>query len=363
MSDRRCGRASGRQGELHKSRVELSGFKSMASLRLAIAASLKEHQSPPTIIAAQEPEAPSKAIKQDKALPAAKSSPTAPQRKRGKEASTPVAPPPKRSKPKTSAAPKAAKAAPAPPRTDKEAPTPAAPRKRSPPAAAPAPRKRDKKLDIKVGDQVDALWPADGEFYPAKVRAVNADGTIALDYADGDRRNDATTSELRRKRQATPAEADPDFAPAAPSAADAPAARSTITDKKALEARMAADGWTKEEKQRGDRLDKYWIDPKGGRKCRSIVEVARKAYPELLEEAPQRPKKEPSSGPLACRKGCGRCFGNGGARGSHELHCDGTPKPPRRRRPTTVAKRDKLPARRATNTTALTASSKEDALP
>ena len=336
----------------------------MASLRLAIAASLKEQQAPPAITAAQEPERPSKAAKQDKALPAAKSSPTAPQRKRGKEASTPVAPPPKRSKPKTSAAPKAAKAAPAPPPTKKEAPKPAAPRKRSPPAAAPAPRKRDKKLDIKVGDQVDALWPADGEYYPAKVRAVNADGTIALDYADGDRRNDATISELRRKRtpaeavpkadapaKRTPAEADPDFAPAVPSTADAPAARSTITDKKALEERMAADGWTKEEKQRGDRLDKYWIDPKGGPKARSIIDVARRAYPDFLTEstanAPKRPKKETETGPLACRKGCGRCFGNGGARGSHELHCDGTPKPPRRRRPVAVAKRDKLPSRRA----------------
>ena len=143
-------------------------------------------------------------------------------------------------------------------------PKPAAPRKRSPPAAAPAPRKRDKKLDIKVGDNVDALWPADGEYYPAKVRAVNADGTIALDYADGDRRNDATTSELRRRRppaeavpkaearaERTPAEADPDFDPAAVPEADAASAGrtiSTITDKKALEARMAADGWTKEEK-------------------------------------------------------------------------------------------------------------------
>ena len=113
-------------------------------------------------------------------------------------------------------------------------------------------------------------------------------------------------------------------------------------DKAALEARMAADGWTKEEKPResSSHVDKYWIDPKDGKKCRSIIEVARKAYPDMLEEAPQRPKKEPSStGPLACRKGCGRCFGNSGARGSHELHCDGTPKPPRRRRPTMKRRR------------------------
>ena len=64
----------------------------MASLRLAIAASLKEQQAPSAITAAQEPERPSKAPKQDKALPAkaAKSSPP-PQRKRGgKEAATGV---------------------------------------------------------------------------------------------------------------------------------------------------------------------------------------------------------------------------------------------------------------------------------
>ena len=184
----------------------------MASLRLAIAASLKEAQNPsaPPKTASEDAEKPqSKAATQEQAKAAPAASPAPPQKKRGKEASTPVAPPPKRSKPKAAT---------------KDAPTPAAPRKRSPPAAAPAPRKRDKKLDIKVGDQVDALWPADGEYYPAKVRAVNADGTIALDYADGDRRNDATTSELRCKRQAT-AEADPDFSPAAVPRADAPSTR------------------------------------------------------------------------------------------------------------------------------------------
>ena len=58
-----------------------------------------------------------------------------------------------------------------------------------------------------------------------------------------------------------------------------------VTDKDALEAKMAADGWTKEEKKRegSDHVDKYWIDPAGGKKCRSIVEVARKAYPEFLK--------------------------------------------------------------------------------
>jgi len=73
-----------------------------------------------------------------------------------------------------------------------------------------------------------------------------------------------------------------------------------VTDKKALEERMAADGWTKEEKKRegSDHVDKYWIDPKGGKKCRSIVEVARKAYPEFLSEAAKAAaptKKKPAA--------------------------------------------------------------------
>ena len=82
------------------------GQCSMASLRLAIKASSKQSQAVAASAASPDAEAPSKAIKQDKALPAAKSSPMAPQRKRGKEASTPVAPPPKsgasrRPRPKT----------------------------------------------------------------------------------------------------------------------------------------------------------------------------------------------------------------------------------------------------------------------
>merc|ERR1719482_2444483 len=74
---------------------------------------------------------------------------------------------------------------------------------------------------------------------------------------------------------------------------------SRVTDRKALEERMAADGWTKEEKQRegSDHVDKYWLDPKGGKKCRSIVEVARKAYPEFLSEAAKAAptKKKPAA--------------------------------------------------------------------
>ena len=133
----------------------------MASLRLAIKASLEEAQNPSVskkIASLEPPKKEPQSKKQDKETPAA--SPTA--RKRAK---APPAASPQRKKSKPNA---------------KDASKPAA-RKRSPPAAAPAPaRKRDKKLSVAVGDAVEALWPADGEYYPARVRTVNADGTVAL---------------------------------------------------------------------------------------------------------------------------------------------------------------------------------------
>ena len=61
---------------------------------------------------------------------------------------------------------------------------------------------KKRKLSVAVGDKVDALWPADGEYYPAKVRAINDDGTIALTTRTATR-NDATTSELRCKKPLT----------------------------------------------------------------------------------------------------------------------------------------------------------------
>merc|ERR1719269_123847 len=50
-------------------------------------------------------------------------------------------------------------------------------------------------------------------------------------------------------------------------------------------AKKDADGWTKEEKPRGGdsaHVDKYYLPPagSGGKRCRSILEVARAAYPE-----------------------------------------------------------------------------------
>lgn len=237
----------------------------MASLRLAIKASLEEAQNPSVskkIASLEPPKKEPQSKKQDKETPAA--SPTARKRAKAPPAASPQR---KKSKPKA-----------------KDASKPAA-RKRSPPAAAPAPaRKRDKKLSVAVGDAVEALWPADGEYYPARVRTVNADGTVALDYADGDQRSDAKASEIRPQNKAT---------------------------SKKLQAHNAPGA--------------AWI-PAG--------------------DAPATPR---TMDPPACRKGCGRCFGNSGARGSHELHCDGTPKPPRRRRPTSItpAKRDKVPQRKA----------------
>ena len=53
---------------------------------------------------------------------------------------------------------------------------------------------------------------------------------------------------------------------------------------------MDADGWTREEKPRPNstHVDKYFLPPNGGRKLRSIVEVARTAYPEFLVESGPR---------------------------------------------------------------------------
>ena len=71
-----------------------------------------------------------------------------------------------------------------------------------------SPCERDSNLSVTVGEHVDALWPADGEYYPAGIRAVNADGTISLAYDDGDTRSDARTHELRHKRPPTGAHPD-----------------------------------------------------------------------------------------------------------------------------------------------------------
>jgi hypothetical protein len=64
----------------------------------------------------------------------------------------------------------------------------------------------------------------------------------------------------------------------------------TVQDRKGLETRMEADGWTREEKARPNstHVDKYFLPPNGGRKLRSIVEVARTAYPEFLVEGGPR---------------------------------------------------------------------------
>jgi hypothetical protein len=49
---------------------------------------------------------------------------------------------------------------------------------------------------------------------------------------------------------------------------------------------MASDGWTTEESMREDngRVDRFYLSPSGGKRLRSILEVARHAYPEFLVE-------------------------------------------------------------------------------
>ena len=53
-------------------------------------------------------------------------------------------------------------------------------------------------MPLVAGQAVEALWPEDGEWYNAVVRAVTNQG-IELDYEDGDFRADATEAEIRVK--------------------------------------------------------------------------------------------------------------------------------------------------------------------
>ena len=59
-----------------------------------------------------------------------------------------------------------------------------------------------------------------------------------------------------------------------------------VRDRKGLEAKMASDGWTTEEKQRdgSTHVDRYFISPDQSR-FRSIIEIARSRYPEFLLDA------------------------------------------------------------------------------
>ena len=114
------------------------GNEEMASLRLGIAASLKEASGPTA------------GGRQDEARPTAS---LATQQKRRRKAAHAATPPQGSKRGRLG---------------DGEEPKPA------------SPCERDGKLSVTVGEHVDALWPADGEYYPARIRAVNADGTISL---------------------------------------------------------------------------------------------------------------------------------------------------------------------------------------
>ena len=73
---------------------------------------------------------------------------------------------------------------------------------------------------------------------------------------------------------------------------------------------MAADGWTKEEKPRPGttHVDKYFVPPGGGKKLRSVLEVARAAYPEFLAggdaaaAAPSSPRPDTSGDEALARR-------------------------------------------------------------
>ena len=114
----------------------------------------------------------------------------------------------------------------------------------------------------------DTAWTAAGDASKGTV-ALRGNGALVVD--DAQRAWLSVSEEPPRKKART----------------ERASTGGKITDKKALEAKMTADGWTKEEKKRegSDHVDKYWIDPAGGKKCRSTVEVARRAYPEFLSEA------------------------------------------------------------------------------
>jgi hypothetical protein len=51
---------------------------------------------------------------------------------------------------------------------------------------------------LQVGDRVDGLW-SDNRWYPAKVGAVNADGTYSINFDDGDKAA-MDASHVRRRK-------------------------------------------------------------------------------------------------------------------------------------------------------------------
>ena len=130
---------------------------------------------------------------------------------------------------------------------------------------------------------------------------------------------------------------------ASPTVKRAPRSPQKVPDRAGLEARMAADGWTREDKQRegSAHVDKYFVPPNGGKKCRSILEVARAAYPTFIVGPPPSPAAPPrrsSTSPKGSThvwnqnepeidpdtgtaySPCGVC---GGKKGGELLMCDG----------------------------------------
>mmetsp|Transcript_17103 Transcript_17103/g.53393 ORF Transcript_17103/g.53393 Transcript_17103/m.53393 type:complete len:423 (+) Transcript_17103:202-1470(+) len=131
----------------------------------------------------------------------------------------------------------------------------------------------------------------------------------ALEKADQEKwKEDAPMVEVKPKKP----KAKKSEGGGAAAAADKPKkATGKLADKEGLEAKMEADGWVKEEKERanGTGVDKSFIPPDGkGKKQRSLLAVARAAYPEFLtdEAASPAPKKKPAAKKAKADKPAGK---------------------------------------------------------
>ena len=174
------------------------------------------------------------------------------------------------------------------------APPPAAPPAPAPAVAAPPPAVRPQTVALRrvVSKAIEMRRVGDASWrrFGTQTDAAKAFGLyqsevsqIVKDRSKASGR--ALLYEARRVAAVPEAAAPKAAAPKAAAPKAPPKRRGAVKlDKGALEARMAADGWTKEEKPRPGttHVDKYFVPPGGGKKLRSVLEVARAAYPEFL---------------------------------------------------------------------------------
>jgi len=78
--------------------------------------------------------------------------------------------------------------------------------------------------------------------------------------------------------------------------------RDSVSDKAALLAAMTSDGWTVEETARANSAhkDRLFVNPAGGKKLRSMLEVARASYPDfVVEGTAEKKEKAPKKAKVA----------------------------------------------------------------